>query len=237
MNNGAMRKPDGQSAKVLSFGQFRLVASERLLSKDGAPVKLSAGAMDIPIALTTRPSDVVSKRDLLAEVWPDTIVVEGSLRFHITHLRKALGDGVDDARYIVNSAGRSYCFVAPLTPSGASPTGDPAPDTNLAHASLPGPVTKVIGRADEVLLISKELAQERFVTIVGPGGIGKTTVAIAVGHKLAASFDNAVVFIGIGTTSESATIAASIASMLGLVVETEHALSGPKFAERARVGC
>lgn len=226
MKDDATKKPDAQFTQVLSFGQFRLVASERLLLKHGAPVKLSARAIDILIALTARPSEVVSKRDLLAEVWPDTTVEEGSLRFHIARLRKALGDGVDDARYIVNSAGRGYCFVAPLTRSSASPTGDTDLDTNLVHASLPGPVVKIIGRADEVFLISNELARERFVTIVGAGGIGKTTVAIAVGHNLAASFNDAVVFIDMGTIRESGLVAASLASMLGLVVEADHALSG-----------
>jgi DNA-binding winged helix-turn-helix (wHTH) protein len=225
MKEGATNKPDAQSTKVLSFGQFRLVASERLLLKEGVPVELSARPLDILIVLTARPSEVVSKKDLLAQVWPDTTVEEGSLRFHMARLRKALGDGVGDARYIVTAPGRGYSFVAPLTRSSAPSTAD-RDHTNLVRASLPGSVIGIIGRADKIYLISKELTEERFITIVGAGGIGKTTVAIAVGHNLAASFDDAVAFIDVGTISKSDLVAASLASILGLVVEADDALSG-----------
>ena len=53
----------------------------------------------------------------MAQVWPDVTVEEGSLRFHIASLRKALGDGKDGARYITTLAGRGYCFVAPVSRS------------------------------------------------------------------------------------------------------------------------
>jgi DNA-binding winged helix-turn-helix (wHTH) protein len=107
-----------QTKDVMSFGPFSLVASERLLTKEGAPVELGARAIDVLIALVSRPNEVVSKRDLLARAWPDVTVEESSLRFHIASLRKALGDGKDGARYITTLAGRGYCFVAPVSRSG-----------------------------------------------------------------------------------------------------------------------
>ncbi len=88
-----MAGPAEQPRDVLSFGPFRLAVSERLLTKDGAPVELGARTLDALIALASRPNEIVSKRDLLAQVWPDVVVEEGSLRFHIAALRKALGDG------------------------------------------------------------------------------------------------------------------------------------------------
>ena len=105
----------GQTKDGLSFGPFNLVASERLLTRDGVPVELGARALDILIALISTPNEVVSKKDLMSRVWPDVIVEEGSLRFHMTSLRKALGDGKDGARYITTLAGRGYCFVAPIS--------------------------------------------------------------------------------------------------------------------------
>ena len=87
-----------QSSNVVSFGPFRLVASERLLTKEGGPVELGARALDILIALVSRPNQAISKKDLLARVWPDVTVEESSLRFHIAGLRKALGDGQNGAR-------------------------------------------------------------------------------------------------------------------------------------------
>ena len=99
---------------VFSFGPFRLAVGERLLTRDGAPVDLGARALDILVALVSRPNEPVGKRELMAEVWPDVTVEEGSLRFHIAGLRKALGDGQDGARYIATLPGRGYCFVAPV---------------------------------------------------------------------------------------------------------------------------
>src|SRR5713226_2480281 len=112
-----MMRPAAQTRDLISFGPFSLVASERLLSKDGAPVGLGARALDILIALVSRPNEVMSKKDLLARVWPDVTVEEGSLRFHIASLRKALRDGKGGARYITTLAGRGYCFVAPISRS------------------------------------------------------------------------------------------------------------------------
>src|ERR1700728_203868 len=112
-----MVTPAAQAKDVVSFGPFSLVASERLLTREGAAVELGARALDILIALVSRPNEVVGKRELLAQVWPDVTVEEGSLRFHIAGLRKALSDGKDGARYITTHAGRGYCFVAPILPS------------------------------------------------------------------------------------------------------------------------
>ncbi|MHA6645803.1 winged helix-turn-helix domain-containing protein [Mesorhizobium sp. A623] len=81
----------------MSFGPFRLSATERLLTRDGARIDLGARALDILICLLSRPNDVFSKQELLARVWPDVVVEEGSLRFQIARLRKTLGDGVDGA--------------------------------------------------------------------------------------------------------------------------------------------
>src|SRR5262249_25695058 len=112
-----MTSPAAQSQDVLSFGPFSLVASERLLTREGTRVELGTRSLDILIALLANPNEVVSKRDLLARVWPDVTVEESSLRFHVANLRKALGDRRDGARYITTLAGRGYCFVAPVSRS------------------------------------------------------------------------------------------------------------------------
>ena len=76
--------------------------TERLLEKDGVPVRIGGRALDILILLVERPGKVVDKRELLAKVWADVTVVEGSLRLHARALRKALGDEVAGARYVKN---------------------------------------------------------------------------------------------------------------------------------------
>lgn len=222
-----MMKPETLVRIVLSFGPFRLVVSERLLTKDGVPVELGGRTLDTLIALASRPNEVMGKRELMAEVWPDVIVEEGSLRFHITALRKALGDGQDGARYITTLAGRGYCFVAPVTQTidreanGQATTG-PFPGVTF----LPSRLLRMVGRADDVATITRQLAATRFVTIVGPGGVGKTTVAVAVAHDLLEAFDRAVLFVDFGMLDDPSMVPASVASMLGIPIHSDDPTPG-----------
>jgi predicted ATPase/DNA-binding winged helix-turn-helix (wHTH) protein len=206
---------------VVSFGPFRLFPTERLLEKDAVPIQIGGRALDILIVLAERAGEVVDKRDLVARVWAHVHVDEGSLRFHIAALRKALGDGQGGARYVKNVPGRGYCLVAPISRPNAS---EPPPKTNALNRSqsLPTPISNVIGRDEVVQKIIEELSSRRFVTIVGPGGIGKTTVAIAVGHRMLSVFDGIVYFLDVGSISEGHLIPSVLASMLGLLVQSDN---------------
>jgi predicted ATPase/DNA-binding winged helix-turn-helix (wHTH) protein len=209
---------------VISFGPFRLIAGERVLTRDGTLVELGARALDTLIVLVSCPNEVVTKRDLLARVWPDVIVDEGSLRFHIASLRKALGDGEEGSRYIATIAGRGYCFVAPVSRSQqAQRSPSDTASTNLTNPALPSRLTRMVGRVEETRQIAAHLAELRFVTIVGAGGVGKTTVAVSVAHDLFQSFDGAVAFIDLSALTEAALVAPTIATMLG--VSTDDAVS------------
>jgi len=120
------------SGDVVSFGPFSLDPRRRLLLKDGAPIVVGARTLDTLIALVARPNEAISKRELMAVVWPDVTVEEGSLRVQIAVLRKALADGKGGARYITTLAGRGYCFVAPI-----SRARDPPPEPAKAGSTKP----------------------------------------------------------------------------------------------------
>jgi predicted ATPase/DNA-binding winged helix-turn-helix (wHTH) protein len=207
----------------LSFGPFHLVASERLLTRGGVPVELGSRALDILIVLISAPNEVVSKKDLMSRVWPDVIVEEGSLRFHMASLRKALGDGKDGARYITTIPGRGYCFVAPISRPGSLRDDTPVAASNFRHANLPNRLSRMVGRDEDVLKLSAQLNASRFVTIVGAGGVGKTTVAIAVGHHLIDAFSGALLFVDLGMLGDADLVTAGMASMLGLSVQSNDA--------------
>src|SRR5262245_23920926 len=113
--DGAMMRAEARPREVVSFGPFSLVEGQRLLTRNGAPVELGARALDILLTLLSSPNEVVGKKELLARVWPDVIVEESSLRYHIAALRRVLGDGKDGVRYIATMAGRGYCFVAQVS--------------------------------------------------------------------------------------------------------------------------
>jgi predicted ATPase/DNA-binding winged helix-turn-helix (wHTH) protein len=224
-----MATASDQTKDRLSFGPFNLIAHERLLTKAGAPVDLGGRALDILIVLMSTPNELVSKKDLMSRVWPDVTVDEGSLRFHMAGLRKALGDGKDGARYITTLAGRGYCFVAPVSRAGSARDAAPAADAPIVpaahfpHANLPNRLSRMVGRDDDVLKLSAQLIASRFVTIVGAGGVGKTTVAVAVGHHLTEAFHGAVLFVDLGMLSDPKLVTTAAASMLGLSVQSDDA--------------
>lgn len=207
----------------LSFGPFKLVASERLLTRDGLPVDVGGRALDILITLISTPNEIVTKKDLMSRVWPDVVVEDGSLRFHIGSLRKALGDGNNGARYITTVAGRGYCFVAPISETSGLREQVPAVAVSFPHANLPSRLGRMIGRDEDVLRLSTQLIASRFVTIVGAGGVGKTTVAVAVGHRLNEAFREAVLFVDLGMLSDPGLVTTTVASLLGLSVTSTDA--------------
>src|SRR5271156_749579 len=163
-----------QPKDVLSFGPFSLFAAERLLKKADEPIPLGGRALDILIALAERAGEVVTHKELRSTVWPDVTVEEANLRFQMAALRKVLGDGQDGARYISNIAGRGYCFVAPVTRSGAEQL---VPVTGIATSKrlkkLPSRLARMVGRDDTVRALAEQLQLSRFVSIVGAGGVGK----------------------------------------------------------------
>jgi predicted ATPase/DNA-binding winged helix-turn-helix (wHTH) protein len=220
-----LRNP--QRKDVLSFGPFSLCVAERLLKRADEPVPLGGRVLDVLIALTERAGEVVPRKELISTVWPGVTVEDANLRAHIAALRKALGDGRDGARYVTNISGRGYCFVAPVMRSSARQT---APVTGITPAErvqrLPPRPARVVGRDDTVRSLAEQLQALRFVSIVGPGGVGKTTVAISVAYTLIDGFDDAVFFIDLAALTDPQLVPTAVASALGLMVQSQDPLAG-----------
>jgi DNA-binding winged helix-turn-helix (wHTH) protein len=213
------------SQDVLSFGPFDLFALERLLKKADEPIPLGGRALDILIALAERAGEVVTHKELIERVWPDVNVEETNLRVHISALRKALGDGRDGARYISSVAGRGYCFVAPIEHSLTEQCAPPRRITDAeGFKKLPPRLSRVVGREDTVRTLSAQLMLRRFVSIVGPGGIGKTTVAVSVAHKLLTGFEGAVFFVDFSVLTNPKLVPTAVASTLGFMAQAHDPL-------------
>ena len=99
----------------ISFGPFRLLPTQFLLLEGDKPVSLGSRALQILTVLLERPGELVSKRDLMARVWPDVFVTPANLTVHMSALRRTLRDGRDGNRFIINIPGRGYSFVADAT--------------------------------------------------------------------------------------------------------------------------
>jgi len=138
--------------EAVSFGPFRLVPARRLLEKDGVPVPLGDRAFDILLVLIEHAGELVGKPTLMARVWPDVTVDEGSLRVQMNSLRRSLSDGEDGVRYVTTVQGRGYRFTAPVGIAKAAVWPNPErPWTAARSASnLPQRLDALIGRAAEL---------------------------------------------------------------------------------------
>jgi predicted ATPase/DNA-binding winged helix-turn-helix (wHTH) protein len=209
------------AATSVCFGAFCLWPVRRLLLQDNQPVRIGSRALDILIALLERPGDLVTKNELMARVWPNTFVEPANLTVHIAALRRALGDGRDGNRFLINIPGRGYRFVAPVTLSEQFKQSLRATATGASH-NLPAKVTRLIGRQDIVGRLSSQIARDRFLTMVGPGGIGKTAVALAVAEEVAASYRHGTWWIDLATGKNPQDVAGAVASVLGLEPDREE---------------
>ncbi len=181
-----LRSPDAVAAsedQLLQFGSFTVDASRHLLFEGDKPVRLGSRAMAILLALLQRPGALVTKEELVRVAWPETFVEEVNLRVHLAAIRRALRDSSDMPVYITNVSGRGYRFIAPV--AGGAPAVRPA---STAPTTLPGSLVQLIGRDEALRAVADMVTARRLVSVVGPGGIGKSALAAVAAQRLAGRF-------------------------------------------------
>jgi predicted ATPase/DNA-binding winged helix-turn-helix (wHTH) protein len=211
--------------RAISFGPFHLLPEQQLLLEGETSVRLGSRALEILIALVERPGELVSKSELMARVWPNSVVEESNLKVHIAALRRTLGDGQPGRRFLTSVPGRGYRFVAPVTVSDP-PT---APAQHNAEAerthNLPTLQTRTVGRSDTIGALLNQLPQRRFITIVGMGGIGKSTVALAVADASIGKYQHGVHFVDLSPLSDERLVPSALAAALGLSTQSRDLVS------------
>jgi predicted ATPase/DNA-binding winged helix-turn-helix (wHTH) protein len=161
----------------LVFGDYRLKVRERELIGPEGPVALSARAFELLRALLAEPEAVLDKDALFDAAWPGMIVEDNTLQVHMSALRKALGTG-----YIATVHGRGYKYVGP--PPSAPDLDERMPASADQSGNIDRYRSECIEREAEARAIADLLDQHRLVSVVGPGGVGKTTLATAVAAGL-----------------------------------------------------
>jgi len=211
--------PDTQA--VIEIGRLRVLPHRRELLYDGAPIDLGGRAFDVLMALIEAKGTIVSKDELITRVWPGRVIEENSLEAQISALRKGLGPGRNLIRTVT---GRGYQFAGEIRMTGVTPT-----TLTRSPSNLPEPVSELIGRDVEVAEVADLVAAHRLITLLGPGGIGKTRLSLEVARRLRARFAGGVSVAELGALSDPELIPVTVARALGLTL-AEGLLSAERVA-------
>jgi predicted ATPase/DNA-binding winged helix-turn-helix (wHTH) protein len=215
------------------FGPFQLLPAARRLLRNGVTLRLGAHALDILVALVESAGEAVGKDKLIAHAWPDASADDTALRAHVAALRRVLGDNGDDVRYITSIPSRGYCFTAVVhRGSRAHTEALPRSASAQPESNLPALLAPVIGRGDVIVKLTDQLCHHRLLTILGPGGVGKTTVAIAVADRASQAFGDGVWFVSLAVLSDPGLLAKNVATALGLTLPVADPV--PALADQLR---
>jgi predicted ATPase/DNA-binding winged helix-turn-helix (wHTH) protein len=212
------------TGQIVSFGSFELDTTRLQLSEGGHRLNVGARACALLLVLLQRKGEIVSSRELLESAWAGVTVDEVNVRVHVTALRKALRDGKHGEQYIYTIPRRGYSFVGETALVRPAPPEDRPPELAAPH-----PLASLVGRAAIVEQLDADLANRRIVTVVGPGGIGKTSVALAV-----AAVNPRGVFVDLATATSGAHVAESVFAALALRGAPEDVISYIVHALRDR---
>jgi predicted ATPase/DNA-binding winged helix-turn-helix (wHTH) protein len=226
-----MSDSDARRERTVLFGPFRLSTTKRILYEGDRVVRLGSKAVEILIALVARAGELVSKQELLEIAWPNTFVVEANLTVQVAALRRGLGEDGTADQYIVNSPGRGYRFVAPIKVIDDEHQAIEHPVGGELH-NLPAQLTRLIGRTEVLQLLSRKLIDARLLSIVGPPGVGKTSVALNLAEFELPQFRHGVWLVDLTSISNASLIPSAIASALPFQIRSSDILSGIAAALR-----
>ncbi|RQS24242.1 winged helix-turn-helix domain-containing protein [Burkholderia sp. Bp8998] len=202
------------SRTCISFGSFRLYPDERRLERGDEVAEIGGRAFDILSLLVHRPGEVVSQKEFQEKVWPGSVVGDVNLRVQITALRKLLSEDPAGSHGIRSITGRGYCFVGPVTYAALN-------NTTVAEAldDASNDISNLIGRRAAIEDICRLLSTKRFVSIVGPGGIGKSAAALVAVRAFSEANNVTTSVIELSSVSHGDHVASTVASTLELLVD------------------
>lgn len=203
-----------QQPQAWQFGAFTLLPAQRLLLDGNVPVRVGGRALDLLVVLVAAAGKVVGRDELMASVWKQVVVDEGSLRVHVAALRRALDDNGETRRYIVNVPGRGYSFVGEVSPTVPVSANGIGSKLDQASNPMPPPLVNVVGRDDAIREVGCMVAERRLVTVVGAGGVGKTTVAVAAAAQLAPLYRDGARFVDLAPLTDARQVANVLANAI-----------------------
>lgn len=205
----------------ITLGNIEIRVDERRVLVDGQPAALGSRAFDVLLALAERRDRIATKDELLEAAWPGLVVEENNLTVQVSAIRRALGPGA-----VATVPGRGYRLTA---------VGCDAPaqaQRNLANDNLPRALPRLYGRDSELGALVEALEEAPLLTLCGPGGIGKTLLALHAAQAVQPRFAAGAWLVDLSTVLEGSAVPDAVAQCLGI---RWHSGSGASMAELADV--
>jgi len=207
--------------RAIHFGAFSILPDRRLLMRDGAPVEITPKAFDLLRVLIRERNEPHTRSDLLGWVSPDERIDEAIVSAHINALRKILGPNV-----IKTIPERGYQFVAPLREQGQRLNTELPPEAPASRTTnLPETLPRLYGRDEDIVELTDLMSAHRMVTICGPGGMGKSSVAQAVAALQTTMFEDGVWWVELAPLRSGDLILGAIARTLDVSLSSPDDLS------------
>jgi predicted ATPase/DNA-binding winged helix-turn-helix (wHTH) protein len=216
--------PEASANLVYACEQWEIDLGRRELRSHGIPVPLGGRAFEIVTVLVQSATELVTKDHMMERVWPGAVVGEGTLHVHISAVRKALGP---DRAMLKTVSGRGYRLLGSWTPRQREGTAPPgySPLTGTSGAppanNFPPLINRLIGRAAAAQFVRDLVSAYRVVTLTGPGGIGKTALAIKAVRYLLPDFEDGGWLVELASLSDPGLVPSTVASTLGLKLAGE----------------
>ena len=226
-------------APALQFGPFTLDVAEAQLTRDGQPIALRPKAFELLVALVRRPRELVTKDELLDTVWGRRFITEGVIKSVVGELRTALGDDPKQPLWIETVPRRGYRFAGRVdaVPVADRHTDEPVaqlpPSRPAASGNLPAALPPIVGRDTELAELSALLSAQRLVTIAGPSGIGKTSLALALATAQRAAWRDGAWFVELAALAAEGTTAATLSATLAQALQLDAGAASEASLGRA----
>lgn len=193
---------------VIRFETYEMDVNSRRLLDSGQPVRVGARAFDLLRYFALNAGRILSKAELLEAVWPKATVDDIAIRVHLVELRKVLRTKPDDP-WIRAIPGRGYLFLKTVELGRLASSGHVEP--GLPHVS-----SEIFGRSAFITSSLEVLRSHRLLSIIGSGGIGKTSVAVEIGNHFR-SAGRPVIFLDLSTLTAESQLVSYLAMRLELI--------------------
>ena len=211
MTAGASQRP------IYACAGWEIDLAKRQLRSMGSPVPLGGRAFEIIAELVQAHGELIAKDDLTRRVWRGLFVDESALRVHIAAIRKALGP---DRDMLNTTVGRGYRLLGTwrirhvdVPPQASAPAQLTATDRSPS-SNIPAATSDLVGRSTAIAHLSDALSAYRIVSLVGPGGIGKTALALQMARLPVGNHKADRVLVELAPLSRAELVASAVASVL-----------------------